>query len=356
MSFVSDLKTNSSVTAYYMVAKKDLRQGKRGKYLTVVLQDKTGSIDAKVWDNAEALGKLFDEGDVVNISGDVTTYNGSLQLTVKKLEKLDSGDFEPAYFLPSSIRDSEDMFSELTAIIDSLDDEDIKALLREFFKDDDIRERFKTAPAAMKMHHDYIGGLIEHILSLCAISKLVCSHYKSVNYSMIIAGCVLHDIGKIYELTYDSAFNYSDAGKLLGHITMEIEIVEEKSRLIKDFPNNKLLQIKHMLLSHHGKYEFGSPKLPMTLEALVFSKLDDLDAKVFQIDRAIKESLNEHGWTDKVYAIENTAFFAPEKVESNTENKATATKETSEVKKENTKENTKTKASDSKSDEEPSLF
>lgn len=336
-----------------MVAKKDLRQGKRGKYLTLTLQDKTGSIDAKVWDNAEPVSKLFDEGDVVNISGDVTTYNGTLQLTVKKIEKLDSGDFEPAYFLPSAERDSGEMFEELTSIIDSLEDEDIKALLKEFFKDDDIRERFKTAPAAMKMHHDYIGGLLEHVLSLCAISKLVCSHYKSVDYSMIIAGCVLHDIGKIYELTYDSAFNYSDAGKLLGHITMEIEIVEEKSRLVKDFPKNKLLQIKHMLLSHHGKYEFGSPKLPMTLEALVFSKLDDLDAKVFQIDRAIKESLNDKGWTDKVYAIENTQFFAPEKIDGNVGIKKETSSELPKVKKETVKENTKASAS---SDEEPSLF
>lgn len=346
--FVNDLKANTSVSAYYMVAKKDLRQGKRGMYLALTLQDKTGSIEAKVWDNAEKLGAQFNEGDVINIEGAVSTYQNSLQLTVKKIDKLDSDKVDPSYFLPSSTRSSEEMYEELSAIIDDLEDIDIKNLLQEFFKDDDIRQRFKVAPAAMKMHHDYIGGLIEHVLSLIDVGKLLCSHYKSVNLSMVIAGCILHDIGKIYELKYDSAFSYSDEGKMIGHINMEIEMVEEKARLVSGFPDIKKMQIKHMLLSHHGKYEFGSPKLPMTLEAMVFSKMDDLDAKIYQIDRAIDESLNTNGWTDKIYGIENTQFFSESLIKKDNDD---TVKKTSKEELEKSKSN-----KSSKPDKEPSLF
>jgi len=305
-TFVKDIKEKDQVSGAFLAAKKETGIGKTGKpYLVIRLMDSTGNIEARIWDNAEGAAKRFDKDDVVSIKGYAVAYQGGIQLNVSDIYALPDSDYSIRDFLPSSKRDPDEMMTELDGIVSRVEDRHIKALLTSIFKDPKLRELYKTAPAAKVMHHPYLGGLIEHVLSICGLAALVGGHYNngkglpsSVNKDLLIAGAILHDIGKIYELSYRRSFDYTDEGRLIGHITIGVEMIDTHINAIKDFPRQLAVLLKHIILSHHGQLEFGSPKRPKTLEAIILSYLDDMDAKVAAVRALIEGGKDaESNWT-----------------------------------------------------------
>ncbi len=280
-TFVKDIKEKDQVESTFLVTRKDACMSRSGKlYLTLTLMDSTGEVEGRVWEDAEHHTKNFNKNDVVKVKGFAVPYQGGLQINISLIESVPEGEYSLKDYLPSSERDPEEMMVELEGIIDGIRDRYIKALLQEIFRDRDIRERFKLVPAAKSMHHPYIGGLVEHVLSMCRLVRSIGHIYQDLNTDLLLAGAILHDIGKIFEISFKGVFEYTDRGRLLGHINMGVELIEEKIRTIPAFPEKLSTLIKHMILSHHGHLEFGSPKRPKTLEALVLYYIDDLDAKV----------------------------------------------------------------------------
>jgi len=299
--FIKDIKERDRVKDVFLVARKDIGISKAGKpYLNLRFMDSSGAIDARAWDNAEAIAKGFETGDIVMARGYALSYRGVIQLNISSIEKIPEEKSSPADFLPSSRFKPEEMMERLDKIIASLENPSVKALMEDIFQDSDVRKRFQIAPAAKAMHHAFIGGLIEHVLPICSIVDFVVKHYScdlEINRDILLAGAILHDIGKIYELSYTSAFDYTDEGKLIGHITIGVELINKKAAEIPDFPENILMAIKHLILSHHGVLEYGSPKRPKMAEAVVLAFLDDMDAKVAAL-RVMTEDCEEGAnWT-----------------------------------------------------------
>jgi 3'-5' exoribonuclease len=233
-----------------------------------------------MWDNVSEVMDEFDRDDFVKIKGLVQVFHNRPQLTIHKLRRMDDSEVEFCDYFPSSRRDPDEMWMELRSIVAGLSNVHIKALLNAMLDEPDISERYRKAPAAKQIHHAFLGGLIEHVLSICTLAKMTADHYRSVDYDLLIAGAVLHDIGKLYELNYRRGFSYSNEGQLLGHITIAVRMVEDKIRLLPDFPPELRSLIEHLILSHHGQLEFGSPKLPCFPEALLLHYLDDMDSKM----------------------------------------------------------------------------
>lgn len=298
--FISDIKENDFIDNLFLVKNKSLSTGKTGKsYISLSLMDKTGDIDGKIWDDAERLSGLFDADNFVRVKAKAVSYMGKVQLKVGKIKAIDDNEVDTSDFLPTSNKSPEEMYSHLQEVIESVKDSYLKKLLSLLANDEEISINLKKAPAAKGMHHVYLGGLLEHILSLCSLIDMVSTHYGSkVNRDLLIAGAIVHDIGKTRELSYSRAFGYTDEGRLLGHITIGVEMVEGKIREIEDFPRELSMLLKHMILSHHGEYEYGSPKRPKTLEATILSYVDDLDAKVNSLQTMIdSDSENGSKWT-----------------------------------------------------------
>ena len=280
-TMVADLagRENQIITGYFAAAAKSLRSKKDGtRYFAVTLCDRTGSVEARVWTIGDA-GE-FESGDVVKIRGQVVRYNEKLQVNIDKLRRAASGEYELGDFVPASERDAGEMWAELEARVASFTDPHLKALLEAFLHDEAIAAALREAPAAKALHHAWIGGLLEHILSLMGLCDVVAAHYPHINRDLLLTGVVLHDIGKLRELRWGTGFEYTLEGQLLGHITIGMGMIEKKIEAIPDFPPAKRLLVEHLVLSHHGKYEYGSPKLPMTAEAIMLHYLDDLDAKM----------------------------------------------------------------------------
>lgn len=297
--FIKDIKERDSVTGPFLVSRKETGVSKTGKaYLNLRLMDSTGEIDARVWDDAEEVAKGFNKNDVVSIKGFGVAYQGGIQLNVSAVKALAEGSYSLRDFLPSSERSHASLASELDSILSSMKDPNLKALMEAIFADKEIREKFLIAPAAKAMHHSYLGGLAEHVFSICALADKVSSHYgASVNRDLLVSGAMLHDIGKVYELTYERSFDYSDEGRLIGHITMGVELIDRKIASLADFPRELGILLKHMVLSHHGQLEFGSPKRPKTIEAIILSYLDDLDAKVNTVRALLSAKSDGSNWT-----------------------------------------------------------
>lgn len=297
--YVNDLKENDTFDTVFLVANKNLSAGKTGKaYIAVSLMDKTGSIEGRVWDNADHFAGLFNAEDFVRVKGSVSAYMGKLQVKLTSIGRIDDVDVDVKDFLPTAKRPVEEMFEELMNIIGAMKDRYLRQLVLDLFSDTNIANDYKHAPAAKGMHHVYIGGLLEHSLSLCRLTEKICAHYDGVNFDLITAGAILHDIGKTRELSYSRAFGYTDEGRLLGHITIGVGMIDEKIKAIDGFPDELAMLVKHMILSHHGVYEYGSPKRPKTVEATILSYIDDLDAKVNSLQTLIEaESDSDSHWT-----------------------------------------------------------
>lgn len=279
--YLQDIKPGDKIASSFLVAEKNMAFSQKGSaYLNVRLKDKTGEIESKVWDNAVALDQVFKKGDIVYIEGRVQTYRNALQISIITIKPCAPQDVDPSDYLPVSKIDSTAMFQDILAYIDAISSEPIKKLLTAFFYDEKTADLFRRAPAAKGFHHIYLGGLLEHTLSVVRLLDHAAKHYPQLNRDLLIAGGILHDIGKIYEFSYDGLIAYSDEGRMIGHLVMGVEMIDKKIEAIPDFPVQLALELRHIILSHHGEFEFGSPKRPKTLEALVIHFMDDLDAKV----------------------------------------------------------------------------
>jgi 3'-5' exoribonuclease len=279
--YLQDIKPGDKIASSFLVAEKNMAFSQKGSaYLNVRLKDKTGEIDGKVWDNAMALDQVFKKGDIVYMEGRAQTYRNALQISIITVKPCAPEDVDPSDYLPVSKVNTTAMFQDILAYIDAISSEPIKKLLTAFFYDEKTADLFRRAPAAKGFHHIYLGGLLEHTLSVVRLLDHAAKHYPQLNRDLLIAGGILHDIGKIYEFSYDGLIAYSDEGRMIGHLVMGVEMIDKKIEAIPDFPVQLALELRHIILSHHGEFEFGSPKRPKTLEALVIHFMDDLDAKV----------------------------------------------------------------------------
>ncbi len=298
---------NQTITGFFCVAQKSVRNKKDGSpYFALTLADSSGQIECRMWDPGDA-GE-FAQGDVVKIQGQVSRYQGRLQITVDKLRKAAAREYAAADFVPATERDVDAMWAELGEWVAGMEDGDLRQLAQAFLDDAEIGAALREAPAAKALHHAWIGGLLEHILSLMGVADAVVRRYPGANRDLLLTGVLLHDIGKLKELRWRTSFEYTLTGQLLGHITMGVRMVEEKIAALGSFPEEKRVLVEHLILSHHGRYEFGSPKLPMIPEAILLHYLDDMDAKMQtmrnEFARAATNGRNAADVTDWVRSME----------------------------------------------------
>jgi len=291
---------NKVVTACFLVTAKQLKPKKNGEpYLDLTLSDCSGQISAKMWDNVSFATERFDVNDVIRVKGVFNRYNGRFQFTMRTVEaKLGDHEIDFADFLPKTSKNIDELWRQLGEFVSSIAEPHLRALLEAFMADAEIARGYRNAPAAKSLHHAYIGGLLEHVVSLCRLCDLMARMYPLVNRDLLLAGAFLHDIGKVRELSYSRSFAYSTEGQLLGHMVIELEMLHGKIALQPGFPDDLKIAIEHMIISHHGQYEFGSPKLPMFPEALMLHYLDDMDSKMESMRAQIeKDSELESAWT-----------------------------------------------------------
>lgn len=302
--FISGLADGQIVSSLFLVREKEIRTSVRtGKtWLELSLSDRSGSIPAKMWENFEGLAKTFECDDVVRIRGRVKVYNGQKELTLDQIIPAADCDYDLADFLPHTKHDVEKLYGTLRASIAEMKNPWLRQLLSSVVEDPAIAPRFKRAPAGMTMHHAYLGGLLEHVVSLIGLAAAVTAHYPELDSDLLLAGVVLHDIGKIEELRYARGIDYSDDGRLLGHIMMGVRLVREKCSTISGFPAPLAVLVEHMILSHHGTHEFGSPCLPQIPEAVMLHYIDDIDSKMAGMRASLEAasaSGSEENWTDR---------------------------------------------------------
>jgi 3'-5' exoribonuclease len=306
--FIIDLADGQVVASHFLVREKEVRtSAKTGKpWLQLELADRTGTISAKMWDNFASLVATFECHDVVRIRGRVKLYNGQKELTLEQIIPALEDEYELGDFLPQTKHDVEKLYTDLRGAIATMKNPALKQLLFSIVEDPAIAPRLRRAPAAMLMHHAYLGGLLEHVVSLIGLAGLISKHYPELDADLLLAGVVLHDIGKIHELSYDRGIGYSDEGRLLGHISIGAGIVREKIKAIPGFPAPLAVLVEHLILSHHGSLEFGSPSLPQTPEAVALHFIDDVDSKMASM-RATLETASgtpaEALWTDRNPAL-----------------------------------------------------
>jgi len=320
--YVSELRPNQVATATFLVHIKDVRQKKTGEpYLSLLLGDRTGEVDAKMWDNVAEVMDTFDRDDFVKVKGLLQIYQNRPQLTIHKMIKVQDTSVDFADYFPASERDPLEMFAELRGIIEGVGDAHLRALLNAFMDDEEIARRYRMAPAAKNVHHAYLGGLIEHVLSVCHLCRAMASHYKNVDLDLLLTGAVLHDVGKISELTYDRSFGYSTEGQLLGHIMIGLRMLQEKISRLPDFPPRLRTLVEHIILSHHGELEFGSPKVPLFPEALLLHHLDNLDSKMECMRNMAARDRHVDGyWTGYSPSLERAVLKKAKYLEGRTAN------------------------------------
>ena len=297
MKYIKDYRDGDRVFDIYFCKHKSSAVTKNGKaYDNVILQDKTGTIDAKIWDpNNAGIGE-FDAMDYIEVYGEVTSFNGALQVNVKRVRLCQEGEYDQAEYLPISKKNIDDMFSQLLGIINSLENTYLKQLLTNMFvKDEIFAKAFKKSSAAKSVHHGFIGGLLEHTLSVTKLCDYYCSTYPILKRDLLLTAAICHDIGKVYELSPFPENDYTDDGQFLGHIVMGAEMVGDRAREIEGFPKMLLMELKHCILAHHGELEFGSPKKPAIVEAVALNYADDTDAKM-QTFTELLDATEEKGW------------------------------------------------------------
>lgn len=297
MKFIKDLKEGDKVFDIYLCKHKTSAVTKNGKpYETATLQDKTGTIEAKIWDPNNVGINDFEAMDYVEVYGDVNSFQGALQLNVKRTRCAKEGEYEPKNYLPVSAYDIEEMYGEVLQYIKGINNPYLKTLCQKIFVEDkEFVQKFKTSSAAKTVHHGFVGGLLEHTLGVVKLCEFYCIRYKKLNKDLLITAALCHDIGKVRELSAFPMNDYTDDGNFLGHIVMGTEMVGEKIREIKGFPARLSLELKHCILSHHGEFEFGSPKKPAIIEAVALNFADNTDAKMETFTELLS-STSEKGW------------------------------------------------------------
>lgn len=297
MKFIKEYKDGDRVFDIYLCKHKQSMVTKNGKsYESLILQDKTGTLDAKVWEpNNPGIGD-FDSLDYIEVYGDITSFQGSLQVNVKRIRRCQEGEYQPADYLPVSSRNIEEMYRELTDLVASIENPYLRQLLESFFvQDEKFQKAFRNSSAAKTVHHGFVGGLLEHTLGVTKLCDYYCSAYPILKRDLLLTAAMCHDIGKILEISPFPENNYTDDGQLLGHIVMGSQMIGERASRIQGFPHELLSQVQHCILAHHGKYEFGSPRIPALIEALALNYADDTDAKL-ETFKEILDNAKEPGW------------------------------------------------------------
>jgi 3'-5' exoribonuclease len=302
--FVQQMADGDTIEEVYLVTDKQLRANRNGNlYLQLELRDRTGAISARLWNAGEHLFRSFESGDFLLIKGKVQLFQGALQMILSHIERVAAEKVELADFLPHTEHDVSKLLERLRGMLLKLSNPHLRALAECFLMDDGFVHDFCKAPAGVRNHHAYLGGLLEHVVTLLDAAERVLPVYPDLDRDLLLTGIFLHDVGKVRELSFGRTFAYTDEGQLIGHLVIGVEMLNEKAAKVPDltgepFPRELLLRLKHMILSHHGTYEFGSPKLPMTPEAVALHYLDNLDAKVHSFTRDIREDRNStSAWT-----------------------------------------------------------
>jgi len=296
--WIKDITENEKVTGSYLVKEKKAGTTRKGDpFLSLVLADRTGEIEARIWEGADALSPLFFEGDIVQVEGHSSSYRGKLQITLTNLE-VSKSDMDPAVFLESATDDPSEMMRSLRKILRKVKNTHLRGLIDRFLGDAEFVSGFKKAPAAKNFHHNYLGGLLEHTLSVCRMALHAAEHYPQLDGDLLLTAAFLHDIGKTEELKFDLHIDYTDQGRLIGHVVLGVTMLDKKLGKLKEFPEDLAIRLKHLILSHHGQYEFGSPKRPKFLEAFALHLMDDLDAKISGLGRFMDKDQQEGAWTD----------------------------------------------------------
>jgi 3'-5' exoribonuclease len=316
--FINQLGDRESVDEVYLASEKQLRTNRAGNlYLQVRLSDRSGSLTAMLWNANDAVSKGFENGDYVRVQGTAQFYNGVLQMIAQRIEKADERNIDEADFITLGAVQIDRLAQRLAEMLRGVDDLHLRSLAESFLMDETFMRKFTQAPAGVKNHHAYQGGLLEHVVGLMELVQVVAPRYPDLNGDLLLFGAFLHDMGKIDELTYDRDLGYSDEGQLIGHVVMAVGMLETKIRQAEQlsgeaFPAELALQLKHLIVSHHGEYAFGSPKLPMTLEAITLYYLDNLDAKLHSVGRLIRDDANSDSrWTPYQPALDRK-FYKPQ--------------------------------------------
>ena len=313
--FVAQMTDGETIEDVYLVTEKQLRANRNGNlYLQLELRDRTGALSARLWNAGEHLFRSFDSGDFLLAKGKVQLFQGALQIILSHIERVENEKVDLTDFLPHTEQDVSKLLERLRGTLLKLSNHHLRALVECFLIDDEFLRAFCQAPAGVRNHHAYVGGLLEHVVTLLDLTERVIPIYPEVDRDLLLVGIFLHDVGKVRELSYDRAFAYTDEGQLIGHLIIGVEMLNEKVAKVPDltgepFPTELLLRLKHMILSHHGTYEFGSPKLPMTPEAIALHHLDNLDAKVNSFTRDIREDRNSaSAWTPFNQSLQRRLF------------------------------------------------
>jgi 3'-5' exoribonuclease len=308
--YISDCsrQENQTITSLFVVAVKQVKSKKNGElYLSVILADRSGQLQANMWDNVQDTISAFDQDDFVKVKGVIHKYNGRWQLTIHKMRKLGESEIDYSDYLPKTSKDIDQLWHTLEGYVASFENPWLKALLHEFMSDEAIVTAYKNAPAAKTLHHAFVGGLLDHVVSLFTVCDLASRNYPQVNRDLLLSGAFLHDIGKLHELTYQRSISYTTEGQLLGHMIIELEMLHQKIARVPGFPPELKILLEHMIISHHGQYEFGSPKLPMFPEALMLHYMDDLDSKM----ESMRAQFEREAEFDSPWASYNPSLARP---------------------------------------------
>lgn len=296
--YISELSAGSAIDEVFLLSERNVAHKKDGNpFMTVTLSDRTGQVKGVVWDQVERISAAAAEGDFVHVRAQVGEYRGSLQLVVKDMLKIPADQVDAADFLPTTSRDVSKMFDRLCEMTGQMQNPHLKALFAAFWDDADFVAAYTRAPAAKHMHHAYIGGLLEHTLSMAVLAGMIAGHYGGVDRDLLLAGVILHDVGKVRELEYARRIDYTDEGRLLSHIVIGLSMLDEKLKALPDFPQPLAHLLKHMIVSHHGAREYGSPEPPKTIEAVLLNYIDEMDSRVNSVREYVAKDASEGSWT-----------------------------------------------------------
>jgi 3'-5' exoribonuclease len=311
-TYINEIKENDQVDSLFLVKEKSSGITKTGNaYLKLKLVDHSGEIEGRIWTSVETFANSFEKDDFVHVTGKALSFQEHLQLNITHIESIGEEEILFSDFFPMADKDPDEMLHALVEISQQIKNPHLNRLLQLFWEDEPFIKRFKMAPASKWLHHNYLGGLLEHTLSLVQLVLKNVTHYEGLNLDLLLTASILHDLGKVDELSYHRSFDYSDEGRLLGHIILGLERVEDKIRQLPDFPKDLSTLLKHLLLSHHGQYIWGSPKRPMTLEAVMLHYLDDLDAKMNGIQQFIKQQTPDGSRWSAYHRIFEQYFYIP---------------------------------------------
>ncbi|MCJ7783723.1 MAG: HD domain-containing protein [Desulfobacterales bacterium] len=310
--YINEIKENDHVDSLFLVKEKSSAVTKTGNaYLKLKLVDRSGEIEGRIWTSVENYAESFEKDGFVHVMGMAVSFQERLQLNITSIESMGEEEILFSDFFPMTEKNIDEMFQSLLEISRQIKNPHLARLLQLFWEDESFIKLFKMAPASKWLHHNYLGGLLEHTLSLVQLALKNGGHYHGLNMDLLLTASIFHDLGKVDELSYHRSFDYSDEGRLLGHIVLGIERVDEKIRQLPDFPKDLSTLLKHFLLSHHGQYNWGSPKRPMTLEAVMLHFLDDMDAKINGIQKFIKKEVPEGSRWSAYHRMFEQYFYVP---------------------------------------------